>query len=58
MNEILNNLIVYYQIHKMFRNGWSISRLSEFLGTNWRTTKKYFKMSEDEVLAFQESQGN
>ncbi len=58
MNEILNKLIMYHQIHKMFRDGWSISRISEFLGTNWRTTSKYLKMSEDEFLSFQESQSN
>jgi len=58
MNEILNKLIMYHQVHKMFRDGWSISRISEFLGTNWRTTSKYLKMSEDEFLSFQESQGN
>lgn len=49
---------MYHQIHKMFRDGWTISRISSFLGTNWRTTSKYLKMSEDEFLAFQESQSN
>jgi hypothetical protein len=58
MNEILNKLIMYHQIHKMFRDGWTVSRISSFLGTNWRTTSKYLKMSEDEFLAFQESHSN
>ena len=58
MNEILNKLIMYHQIQKMFRDGWSITRISDFLGNNRRTTSKYLKMSEDEFLAFQETQGN
>ena len=58
MNEILNKLIMYHQIHKMSRDGWTVSRISSFLGTNWRTTSKYLKMSEDEFLAFQESHSN
>jgi hypothetical protein len=58
MNEILNKLIMYHQIHKMFRDGWTVSRISSFLGTNWRTTSNYLKMSEDEFLAFQESHSN
>jgi len=58
MNEILNKLIMYHQIQKMFTDGWSITRISDFLGNNRRTTSKYVKMSEDEFLAFQETQSN
>jgi len=58
MNEFLNKLIMYHQIHKMSRDGWSKTRISEFLGINWRTVSKYLKMSEEEFLAFIEVQGN
>jgi len=58
MNEYLNKLIMYHQIHKMSRDGWSKARISEFLGINWRTVTKYLEMSEEEYLAFIEAQGN
>jgi hypothetical protein len=58
MKEILNKLIMYHQILKMSREGWSVSRISSFLGTNWRTTKKYLKMSEEEFLAYQQEQSS
>lgn len=58
MNEILNKLIMYHQIHKMFRDSWSKSRISEFLGINWRTVSKYLDMSEEEFLAYIEAQSN
>lgn len=58
MNENLNKLIMYHQIQKMSREGWSKSRISTFLGLNWRTVTKYLEMSEEEYLAFIEAQGN
>jgi hypothetical protein len=58
MNEFLNKLIMYHQIHKMSRDGWSKTRIAEFLGINWRTTAKYLEMSEQEYLAFVEAQCN
>ena len=58
MNEILNKLIMYHQIHKMFRDGWSKSRISQFLVINWRTVSKYLDMSEEEFLAYIEAQSN
>ena len=58
MNELLHKLIMYHQIHKMSRDGWSKSRISEFLGINWRTVSRYLKMSEEEFLAHIEAQGN
>lgn len=58
MNEFLNKLIMYHQIHKMSRDGWSKTRISEFLGINWRTVSKYLDMSEEGFLAFIEDQSN
>lgn len=57
MNEFYSKLIMYHQIHKMSRDGWSKTRISEFLGINWRTVSKYLNMSEEEYLAFIEVQG-
>lgn len=50
--------MMYHQIQKMSRDGWKKTRIAVFLGVNWRTVDKYLKMSEDEFLAFIESQGN
>ncbi|MFC2089350.1 IS21 family transposase [Bacteroidota bacterium] len=58
MNDFYNKLIMYHQIHKMSRDGWSKNRISEFLGINWRTVSKYLQMNEDEFLDFIEEQGN
>lgn len=58
MNELFNKLIMYHQIQKMSRDGWSKTRISEFLGINWRTVSKYSKISEEEFLAITEVQCN
>lgn len=58
MNEILNKLIMYHQIQKMSREGWSKARISEFLGINWRTVSKYLEMSEDSFIAHMKAQNN
>ena len=56
MNEFFNKLIMYHQIQKMSRDGWSKSRISDFLGINWRTVTKNLDMSEEEFLSFIENQ--
>lgn len=58
MNEFFNKLIMYHQIHKMSRDGWSKSRISAFLGINWRTVSKYLKMSEEAFVDFIENQSS
>jgi len=55
MNEILNKLIMYHQIHKMHRDGWKISRIASFLVINRRTVSKYLAMTEQEFLYYQDS---
>ncbi|MCJ7771832.1 MAG: IS21 family transposase [Desulfobacterales bacterium] len=54
MNELLNKLIMYHQIHQMSRDGWKVARIASFLGLNWRTVSKYLGMSEQEFLEYQE----
>lgn len=54
MNEILNKLIMYHQIHQMRRNGWKISRIASFLVINRRTVSKYLAMTEQEFLDYQD----
>ncbi|MBD1422592.1 hypothetical protein [Sphingobacterium chuzhouense] len=40
MNYYLSKLITYHEVHKMYREGSSIRKISDHLGLNWRTVKK------------------
>jgi transposase len=44
--------IVYYETHKLDREGYSASKISELLGLNRRTVKKYLAMTEQEYGDF------
>lgn len=44
--------IVYYETHKLDREGYSASKISELLGLNRRTVVRYLAMSEQEYEAF------
>lgn len=50
--RIINLWIMYAEIHKQKRDGFSVSYISKELGLNRRTVKKYLKMSEDEFLDY------
>lgn len=58
MNYYLNQFMNYYEIHKLYREGHSISHISEYLGMNWRTVKKYLAMDEQEYEAFLDRSSN
>ena len=49
---------MYYEVHKMSREGHSISKISDFLVLNWRTVAKYLLMSEREYEVFISNQGD
>lgn len=40
MNYYLSKLMTYHEVHKMYREGNSIRKISDHLGLNWRTVKK------------------
>ncbi|TJZ49307.1 IS21 family transposase [Sphingobacterium olei] len=40
MNYYLSKLMTYHEVHKMYREGSSIRKISDHLGLNWRTVKK------------------
>lgn len=44
--------IVYYETHKLDREGYSVSKISELLGINRRTINRYLTMSEQEYEEF------
>lgn len=58
MNVYLAKLMMYYEIHRLSREGHSISYISEYLVLNRRTVTKYLSMSEQDYEAFLVQQSN
>ena len=52
MNVYLAKFIMYFEIHRMHREGHSISQISQHLVINRRTVSKYLAMSETEYEHF------
>ena len=52
MNKYLNKLIMYHQIHKMDREGFSLSKISRELVMDRRTVKFYLSMNESQYEQF------
>src|SRR5690606_24197645 len=52
MTVHLIKFIVYYEIHQLDRDDYSISQISKLLGLNRRTVKRYLAMTEQEYGAF------
>src|SRR5690606_38046785 len=48
MNYYLNKLMTYHEVHRMARQGFSIAKIADHLGMNWRTAKRLLSLSEDE----------
>ena len=48
----LNNWIMYYEIHKLKRLGFSISKIGRHLVIDERTVNKYLQMSEQDYEHF------
>ena len=49
---------MYHEIHKMDRQGHSISYIADYLGINWRTVKKYLSMDDRAYESYLSSQSN
>ena len=41
--------MIYHEVHKLSRNGFSVSYISKFLGLNWRTVKRLLSIEDDRV---------
>lgn len=52
MNVYLAKFMMYFEIHRMHRQGHSISQISQHLVLNRRTVSKYLSMSEQEYESF------
>lgn len=48
MNYYLNKLMIYYEVHRLDREGFSVAKIADYLGMNWRTAKRLLNLSEDE----------
>lgn len=58
MNVYLAKFMTYYEIHRLHREGHSVSWISSYLGLNRRTVSKYLSMSEQGYEQFLENQTN
>lgn len=47
---------MYHEIHRLDRQGCSVSYIASYLVINWRTVKKYLSMSEQEYEVFLNTQ--
>lgn len=54
MNNLMSLLIMFYEIHRLKREGFSNARISRHLALNRRTVTKYLHMSEEEYLSFKD----
>jgi transposase len=56
MRKLMHKLIMYYEIHRLRREGFKPNRIGRHLGVDYRTVKKYLAMNEEEYLAFTDDQ--
>jgi len=50
--ETLNTWIMYHEIQRLDRLGFSKNKIAGYLKSNWRTVKRYFEMTEEEFEQF------
>jgi len=55
MNRYQNKLFMYYEIHRLHREGMSITQIAKYIVADWRTVKKYLSMNEREHEAYLDS---
>ena len=56
MNAYLTKLMVYHEIHRMKREGYSLSKISKIVFLNRRTVRHYLSMTEAGFDQFMERQ--
>lgn len=52
MNVFYNKLMVYFEIHRLYKENLSISKISRELGLNRRTVSSYLSMNESQYEQF------
>jgi transposase len=55
MNAYLKKLMIYQSLQQLHQQGFSITKISDITGINWRTVKSYLSMPIDEFNLFIES---
>ena len=55
MSNLMDLLIMFHEIHRLKREGFSEAWIARRLVLNRRTVKKYLQMSEDKYLSFKDS---
>jgi hypothetical protein len=58
MRKLMQKLIMYYEVHKLKREGFKAAQISRHLILDYRTIKKYLAMSEEEYQDFLEVQSS
>ncbi len=56
MKKLMLKLIMYYEVHKLKREGLTTAQISRHLLSDYRTIKKYLSMSEEDYQDFLEVQ--
>jgi len=56
MKKLMQKLIMYYEVHKLKREGLKTAQISRCLVLDYRTVKKYLAMSEEDYQDFLELQ--
>ncbi len=56
MNKLMHKLLMYYEVHRLKREGLKPSQIGRYLVMDYRTVKKYLAMTEQEYQDFIESQ--
>ena len=47
LNPYLSKLMTYHEVHALSRDGFSIRKISSYLGLNWRTVKRLLAIEDD-----------
>jgi len=55
MNAYIKKLMTYQSLQQLHQQGFSITKISDITGINWRTIKSYLSMTIDEFNQFIES---
>jgi len=58
MNAHVAKFIMYFEIHRLHREDYSVNKISELLGLNRRTVTRYLSFSEKEYESFLKSQSD
>ncbi|MEK7199563.1 MAG: IS21 family transposase, partial [Bacteroidota bacterium] len=58
MNAYLTKLMMYHEIHRMSREGLSVSQICRTLVLNWRTVKNHLSMTERDFDLFMKKQSD